>query len=434
MLKDHSSNEAQLRFRLPAGVILAAAWLVFAFFFLRGAVSVPFHPDESTQLYMSSELEVMFSNPLSMKYRPELGDDPRQNYRLLDAPLTRLSIGIARQLAGGLPALPLDWDWALNWEENLVAGALPSPGLLRVGRYAASCLALLALIFLYQAGKRLGGWWTGLLAAGLLAINALYLLHARRAMAEGPLLFGVTLAMWGFLEGERRPWLAGLGAALAFSAKQSALVLAPVGLLAVVWLVDAPLADGWRTRAKNLLQYLVVFGLIILALNPWLWGKPEEAFQAALEARNHLLALQVADIARVYPYQVIDTAGERLLSLVNNLFLNPLAFAELGKYLNGTAASEMVYLNNPLHTLLRGRVGGAVMLFLCLSGMVLALVRLHRMRANRKRAVILMLLAGGAQLAGIIAAIPLAWQRYILPLLPFACLWIAYALRGPRDY
>lgn len=433
MLKDHPpSPQKPDRFRLPTSAVLLAVWLVFGFFFLRGAAGVPFHPDESTQLYMSSELEVMFSNPLSMLYRPELGDDPRQNYRLLDAPLTRLSIGIARQLAGGLPALPLDWDWALTWDENLAAGTFPSPGLLLVGRYATGSLALLALIFLYQAGKRLGGWWLGFLAAALLALNALYLLHARRAMAEGPLLFGVTLTIWGFLDGERRPWLAGLGAALAFSAKQSALALTPVGLLAVVWLVDTPPAGRWRTRLKNLVIFLAVFGVIVVALNPWLWGKPVDAVQAALQARNRLLALQVADMARVYPHQVIDGAGERLLSLVNNLFLNPLAFAEVGKYSAGTAAAEAVYIHQPLHFLLRGRVGGGVMFFLCLAGGALALVSLRRISPTQKRQVTLMLLAGGAQLVGIIAAVPLAWQRYMIPLLPFACLWIAYALRGPR--
>jgi len=138
-------------------------------------------------------------------------------------------------------------------------------------------------------------------------------------------------------------------------------------------------------------------------------------------------------MARVYPHQVSETAGERLLALVDNLFINPLAFAEVGKYAPATAASEAAYLAHPLHTLLRGRVGGGLMLFLCLVGVALALVSLRRASASRRRAIVLMILAGGAQLAGMIALVPLNWQRYVIPLLPFACLWIAYALRGPQD-
>ena len=75
--------------------------------------------------------------------------------------------------------------------------------------------------------------FTGLSAALLLGLNALVLLHDRRAMAEAALTFGVLLALWSFLTGKRHPWLIGLGLALAFNAKQTGLVLLPVGLLAV---------------------------------------------------------------------------------------------------------------------------------------------------------------------------------------------------------
>lgn len=422
LLAFHSSA-----FQLIAGGLAALAFLIF---FLGGISAVPFHPDESTHLYMSADLEAFFQDPLGLAYNPETPEDPRQRYRLLDAPLTRLAIGFSRRLAG-YPALPVDWDWTLTWEQNAAAAALPSPGLLLAARLATSSLALLGLVFLYLAGRRMDRPLTGLLAAGFLGLNALYLLHARRAMGEGPLLFGVCLALWGLIEGERRPWLAGLGAAIALSAKQSTLALAPVGLLAVVWLVETPLEQRWKRRLANLVQYLVVFLLVTLALNPWLWRQPRAALQAAVELRQELLAYQARDIASFAPHQVLEGAGPRLLAAGVNLFLAPLSFAELGNYWAATAASEAAYLGNPLHTLLRSPAGAGLLLTLCGFGAGQALLSLPRLAPVRRRRLALLLLAGAVQLAAIIAAVPLTWQRYPVPLLPFICLWLAYAFRRP---
>jgi len=270
-----------------------------------------------------------------------------------------------------------------------------------------------------------------LLAAGFLALNALYLLHARRAMSEGPLLFGVCLALWGFIDGERRPWLAGLGAALALNAKQSTLPLLPVGLLAVVWLVDASPALRWRRRLSNAMQYLLVLTILTVALNPWLWRQPVVALRAALAERNTLLALQVADMREIAPQQVLDMVGERLMAVTAHLFLTPPSFAEVGNYRSATVIAEAAYLSNPLHTLLRGTVGGVVLMVLFLLGMSLALANMRRVSLSQRRALVLVLLAGALQLAAIVAAVPLAWQRYVIPLLPFVALWAAYALRNP---
>jgi 4-amino-4-deoxy-L-arabinose transferase-like glycosyltransferase len=411
--------------RLPAMLLLLAS-----LFILGGLAQVPFHPDESTYLYMSSDLELFIQDPLSMRYDPAVQEDARQRYRLLDAPLGRLAIGVARRLAG-YAALPSDWNWRRIWEVNVAAGALPASDLLLAGRLATSLLGLLALICLYQAGRRMDRPLTGWLAAGFLALNALYLLHARRAMAEGPLLLGVCLALWGFIDGERRPWLAGLGAALALNAKQSALPLLPVGLLAVVWLVDTSPALRWRRRLYNAMQYLLVLTILTAALNPWLWRQPVVALRAALAERNRLLALQVADMREIAPQQVLDTAGERLMAVTAHLFLTSPSFAEVGNYRSATASAEAAYLSNPLHSLLRGTVGGVVLLVLFLLGLSLALANLRRVSPSQRRVLVLVLLAGALQLAAIVAAVPLAWQRYVIPLLPFVCLWAAYALRNP---
>ena len=241
-------------------------------FQIWGVEQVPFHPDESTYLYMSSDFDLLVTQPAAMAWDPTKEADPRQRYRELDAPLTRYLLGLARSLSGEA-ALPVDWDWSENWEANRQSGALPSPALLQTGRLGISLLLPLSMFLLFLSAWRAGGIFTGLLAAILLGSSALVLLHARRAMAEGPLVLGICLALWGFVEGDRRPWLAGLGAALAFNAKHSALALFPVGLLAVCWLPAAVQSQA-RLLLRNLVIYLGVFALLTIALNPLWWDNP----------------------------------------------------------------------------------------------------------------------------------------------------------------
>ena len=100
---------------------------------LSSFASVPFHPDEATQLYMSRDVEVLVSRPLSLAWTPDHQDDPQLTTRLLDAPLTRYTLGLGRTLAG-LPAPAADWDWGLTWADNEAAGALPAAATSRRGR------------------------------------------------------------------------------------------------------------------------------------------------------------------------------------------------------------------------------------------------------------------------------------------------------------
>lgn len=67
--------------------------LLYLGFFFGGLASVPFHPDEATQIFMSGDIREMFSKPASLFYSFENSDTPRQHYRLVDSPLTRTVIG-----------------------------------------------------------------------------------------------------------------------------------------------------------------------------------------------------------------------------------------------------------------------------------------------------------------------------------------------------
>ena len=394
-------------------------------FYLWGVRFIPFHPDESTQLYMSSDFEMLFSRPSSLFWDPNREDDPRQFYRELDAPLTKYILGLGRVIAGQ-PALPVDWDWSQSWEANTQAGALPDANLLCTGRVTITLLLPLSLMFIYLVGKRIHSPAAGLVAALLVGSHALTLLHARRAMAEGPLLFGTTLALWSLLQARKRPWLTGLGIALAFNAKQSALALLPVGLLAVCWL---PVNTDQRVRkmAVNLAQFMGVFVVVTVALNPLLWNDPWGAAQASIQARQELISRQIEDIKRIAPEKYLETPTQRVIVLIANLYIGPATYGLVGN-LAPISGDVDAYIAIPGHNLLRGLWGGGILLVLTLFGLYLAGRDSWQVGRNRRRELILLLLATTLQGAALIIAVPLPWPRYSIPMIGFECLWIAYGV------
>jgi hypothetical protein len=408
--------------KAPGLLLVAAAFLVA----LWGLKDIPFHPDEASYLYMSSDLELLLNQPFSLAFDPANSTDPRQEMRARDAPLTRYLLGLGRA-ALHQPALSSDWDWSQTWDVNRLAGALPNSRLLFAGRLAAALLLPFSVLFLNLTGKRIGGTLCGFTAGLLLLTNALVLLHARRAMGEAGLLFTVCLAAYCFTRADRYAWLAGLAAALAFSAKQSGLALFPAGLLAAGW-IPAPSSSRLRAAAFHLGQYLGVFLIACYLLNPFWWRLPLAALQASWRARQELLQRQVAEIGAQAPEQVLSSPAQRSFILLANLYLTPPAFEEAANYRAETAASEAAYLESFGHNLLRSLPGAGLLLFFSLAGFGLALAGFRHTEVTRRRELAVLILGTVFMAAGLLLAVPLPWQRYVLPLVPFSCLWAGYAV------
>lgn len=408
-------------------LIFLAALALYSAAFLGGVAAVPFHPDESTNLFMSGDTELFWQQPSSLFWREENEGDLRQLYRKLDAPFTRNLIAAGR-LVAGLEALPVDWDWGKTWQENQQAGALPSPNMLLAGRAAVALLFPPSLLFLFLAVRRTVNDFTAWTAVILLASSALALLHARRAMAEGALVFTTTWVMWWLVAAEKRPWLTALPAALAFSAKQSLGALMPVSLLAVIWQPGPWNAEKARRVISQVVLLCVITAAVLALLHPFLWSQPVKAFQAAVAARQELARAQTGD----RPEQTLNTPGRKLISMIGSLYLTPPIFAETSNYLEDTRTAEAAYLANPLHALFRSVPAGGVLLMLSLYGFVLGCIRSARPHGPYNRGLALLAAATLVQGLALLLLVPLPWQRYYMPLLPFSCLWTAYGIEQLR--
>ncbi len=392
---------------------------------------VPFHPDESTQIYMSRDFNELLRKPLSMAWETDQNLSPVMRLRQLDAPITRYLIGLGRSVFG-LQALPENWDWGKSWEENQREGAYPSQRLLLIARISVSLLLPITLTLFYSSLSHIKNKITGLVGAVLLGINPLLLLHGRRAMAESAIIFGITFFIWALQYREKRPWLMGLAAALAYNAKQSTLAIFPVGIIAVSWIHNP--TRNLSKLIKNLFLYLGIFLLITFLLNPLVWKRPIQAFLSSWQARIEFTGQQVATIRSQQPNRILQGLPQRLLSLINNLYLNKPSVADVGNYLQNTQESSEAYFDIPGSSFGRGIIPGSIFLTLTAGGVFFSLSQIPHLSSSHKRSHILLLLATLAQTSALLIVVPIPWQRYVMPLLPFATLWIALGMSPFFDF
>jgi len=243
------------------------------------------------------------------------------------------------------------------------------------------------------------------------------------------LMLGVILTLYAFTKAGKHTLLVGLAVAVAFNAKHSAILLLPIGLIAVCWLPNSTTRKFSRTLI-NLSGYLIGFMLLTAFLNPVIWRNPFAATKEALNQRQNLLNRQLADIKRISPAQVLETPTERAVVTLAQLFIAPPIFTEVGNYRLQTSNAEFDYLNTPGNNFWRNSLSAGITLGLTLLGMIAAFRVSSSGDFNQRRILILFLLSFLVMIMGIILMIPLAWQRYSVPLIPFVsifaslgCVW-----------
>lgn len=399
--------------------------LILSVYYFGTLHAVPFHPDESTQIYMSQDVKEILTNPIKMAWVPGQAPSPETRLRKLDAPLTRYLIGSGRLLSG-TQGVASNWNWAKTWQENRGQGALPSNGTLWVSRASITLLLPISLFFFYQFLTHISHKTTGFLGVLLLGSHPLVLLHARRAMAEGSILFGVCFFLFTLLYRKQHPWLVGLAIGIAYNAKQSTLALLPAGIIAVS--IVPEIRQNLSKLIKNILQLIGASTMITYILNPILWKAPFRAMIESWQTRFAFTAQQIKTISAQAPHRVLDSFPERLLSLINNLYLNQPSIADVGNYIAHTQQAEDIYLRLPFTTLGRGFIWGGIFLTLTLAGVVYLIANFTSYNRYKRISLILLLLSASSQTAALQVAVPLTWQRYVIPVIPYMIITISMGL------
>jgi len=398
-------------------VILLFLIIIWLFLFIRDISLVPFHPDESTQIFMSKDVDLIFSGHVNeLIFDTALPMDAAQRYRLLDSPVTKYIIGLARQITNS-PSLFVDWDWAKSWNEN--QSALPGPQLLFVSRFCIAILLPFTLMIFYKLSKDIFGKPVALLTVFLLMTNSLILLHTRRSMAEGSLIFFIILGLYSLLKLPKRfLFLSAIPIIFAFNSKQSAFPLLLIGIIYIIFFT--------RNKLKLLFGQIILYSsiaiLLFFVLNPVLWGKPFQVLSYMIQERNELTMEQINTVSAVSPNFVLNNINMKLVGLVGQLFVVTPAIEDISNYENDMLPAKTRYLNNFLNKGFgRNLYVGSLYFIFFLFGIITELKK----KEFKKNFIILSFLFF---LIEILLFFQIPFQRYYIILIPFSILMLSCGL------
>lgn len=420
--------------RLPRWI--DAVWLLcLALYILAGAALVPFHGDESTQIFMGRDFYTLaIERDLSALLYDGARSEGRkeQHLRIVNGTIAKNIHGWLHWLNGLAPGdLNQDWHWGQDYEANLAQGALPDDNLLRQARLASALMLALAAAAFFQFVKLCVNRPCAYLASALFALQPNILINGRRAMMEGSHILGMMLlllaAAWLIRKGRWRHYaLLGFCGGLAISAKHTNSIIFALVSLACAWQPFWQLTRDWRRASRQMLG-LVLAGLIavlvFLLLNPAWWSGPMAVAEAVVAERQNLLRDQVS------LFGGYASLGERASGFFEYVFVGARQYFEVADWQGYPVISAQIaeYERSGLAGwLLLGASGrlGLVILLLCIYGAV-SLAREENIPRDIKR-LLLICMAGSALSAFWLT--PLPWARYYLPLLPAVILLVAFAL------
>ncbi len=413
------------------------AFLIFgaaAVFFGLGIHDTLFE-DESAYISQTFYANLFFSGQLDHKLWLE-----REAYDL--QPLPKYLMGLAFRLSRlPMPGLSNSRKWYDDYHSFGGITSLVAARLTIVPLGALGCMALFA------AGAIIKNARVGLFAAVLLMINPLYALHAHRAMSDVPcdafMVSSLALWLWVWARIWSRgfgfaivllPFFAGVLSGLSLSCKLNGFI--GVGVI-VAWSMATWLAPGLsigRKLAVSLAAVITVAAALgtCVALNPFLTAhpsghlkgdarvllpkKPWERFRCQIDFRQTLSAGQKLNFPNDALYDLSERSKVILLQ----------GFGRFGLFGPRAADSRERF---------DFRQDWGVVLWLPLVAFgFLELLRLGRaqLRDGQPPAAWALLIWAGCAWAVVTVYLPMAWDRYQLPIqsgnallvaVGCACLW-----------
>jgi hypothetical protein len=445
-------------------ILRRATWsalaLIFVAFFVAGTRRVPFHGDESIWIYMSHDFEDLFvqRDASHLIYNENPIDPEDQSLRELNNPLAKYLISLSWRAAGYADSdLNGYWVWGAGWDWNAENGRIPSDGLLHASRWLPAALGALGTLAVMTLGVWLWDWRAGMLAAVLLATDASFLLHTRRAMAEGTLVASSTLSVTltvAYLarraSGEpmsirvRAAYLAGIGllTGLAVATKLNGAIAAMVVAVAIIALipwtsVGAPLRCAKEASHRHAVPLFTRTGVdlaiiasiavvVVMALSPFLWANPLARVRDTLRDMNTLVEAQKE--GRGW----LDTPGKRVGALAEQVFWTQTAYYEDEIWNEWVGDQIARYEASPLSGWRRSPWARAALGAAFAVGLSWLTVQRPADYAQNVTRIAILLWLGVTALVNLLI-IPFAWQRYYLTLWPCVALVEAVGLTAALD-
>jgi 4-amino-4-deoxy-L-arabinose transferase-like glycosyltransferase len=386
-------------------------------YIIAGAWLVPFHGDESTQIYMSRDYAYTFlQRDLSRVFFSLNPTSPQeQDLRIINGTVNKYTMGLAWHLVGfDVADVNEQWDWGAPYAYNVETGHHPGADLLRVARLPSALFTAAGAVVVFLIGTQLGGRPTAVAASFLYATNPIILVNGRRAMMEGSLLFGeVLVVLAGILFAQsayRWRYALLLGGAMGFALASKHTNVFTVMLVFALCLGYIIVTD-WR-RILRLIGAGALAAAVFLALNPAWWRAPLATAAEIIRLRSNLLAVQT-DVFGSYPDFAAQVAGFWRQVIVGRPMYYEVAGwgAHIGAQIGQYEASFLGGLRLPAFVMLTLLVAGVAALF--------------RRRENRPARVMVGTWAAGVAVLTLLLT-PLEWQRYYLPAVPGLCIVAGY--------
>ncbi len=292
-----------------ANRIFPYVWiLALAAYVLMGTPLVPFHGDESTQIFMSRDYAYAFiqRDLGKLLYSDAPISATEQHLRLLNGTINKYLIGLAWHLKGfTIDNINEQWDWGADWNYNQQNNHAPSDALLAVSRWPSAILLAAGVAVMFAIGNAAAGKPAAYIASLYYALNPALLINGRRAMMEGSFTFFSILVVLAGVWLATKPslWrgiLLGLAAGLALASKHTALfTVGAVFATALIYLLYQSMRgqDDSAVVEYLILPYLIIAaiiaGLTFYALNPAWWGAPLDRARMVFDLREDLLNTQI---------------------------------------------------------------------------------------------------------------------------------------------